>query len=327
MKKKNNGFKYFLIVLFVVFVLIFIDQRVTNVFISAQREKVVINIKKGESLSTIAEMLEDSGVIENRDVFKFFAKISRIEGKLQAGRYELYKNSNEYQVLDKIHKGRVILKPVTIPEGLTYKQIASKIKKSADIDSALFVRLCENAEILKEYKIPAKNAEGFLFPETYYISDETDEEDIVRMMLDKFSERLPDSMFASNDFKFSKYQYIILASMIEKEAKLKEEKPLIAGVYYNRLKKGMLLQCCATVFYSLNKVGGKLTYRDLEFSSPYNTYKNPGLPPSPICSPSISSVMSVLKPVQSNFLFYVSNGDGTHTFTVNYKEHINAQKK
>ena len=323
---KNSRLIYFLILLFIVFTLIFIDKNIFNVFTASKSEDVIVYIKKGENLSFIAQMLEDSGIIKSKEVFKFLAKVSGIEGKLQAGRYQLEKNMNEFQALDKIHKGRVILKQIVIPEGLTYKQIASKIKKTTDIDSLRFVKLCENKQILKEYNIPSRSVEGFLFPETYYISDETDEEEIVRMMLDKFKENLPDEIFCENELKFSKFEYVILASIIEKEAKVDSERGLIASVYYNRLKRGMFLQCCATVFYALNKVGGKLTYGDLEFSSPYNTYKNVGLPPTPICSPSISSVESVLKPAKTNYLFYVSNGDGTHTFTKNYKEHIKAQK-
>ncbi|MGE3062744.1 MAG: endolytic transglycosylase MltG [bacterium] len=327
MKKKNNSLAWFVAILFFVFVLVFIDQRITGVFIKSTEERVVINIRKGENLTGIASMLADSGVIESKEVFKFFAKITNSENKMQAGRYELFKNTNEFQALDKIRRGKVKLKPIMIPEGLTYKQIASRIKQSAHIDSVLFVKLCEDRDILKKNKIPSKNVEGFLFPETYYISDETDEREIVELMLDNFTKNFPDSLFVENEFGFGKFEYVILASIIEKEAKLEEEKPLIASVYYNRLKKGMLLQCCATVFYALNKVGGKLTYNDLEFSSPYNTYKNQGLPPTPICSPSVSSVMAVLKPSKTKYLFYVSNGDGTHTFTTNYKDHLKAQRE
>ncbi|MDD3803145.1 MAG: endolytic transglycosylase MltG [bacterium] len=324
--RKSDKFAWFIATLFVLFVLIFIDQRIAGVFDKHDEKRVMIDIRKGESLSKIAQMLEDSGVIESKEIFKFFAKVTKTEGKLQAGKYQLSKSMNEFKALDKIHKGRVILKPVLITEGLTYKQIASRFKETAGKDSLLIVRLCENKEFLKKNKVNAKNAEGFLFPDTYYISDETSEEEIVGMMLKRFSQELPDSLFKKNEFGFSKYEYIILASMIEKEAKIDSEKPLIAGVYYNRLKKGMLLQCCATVFYAQNRKGGKLTYNDLEFSSPYNTYKNPGLPPTPICSPSLSSVDAALNPAMTKYLFYVSNGDGTHTFTTNYKDHIKAQR-
>jgi len=325
MRRKSKS-AWFVAALFAVFVLIFIDQRITGVFVRPGEKRAIIDIKRGESLSQIAQMLEDSGVIESKEIFMFFAKVTKTEGKLQAGRYELSLNTNEFKALDKIHKGRVMLKPVLIPEGLTYRQIASRFRQAAGKDSVLMVRLCENAGFLKRHNVASKNAEGFLFPDTYYISDETSEEEIVQMMLSRFSEEFPDTLFKKNEFGFSKYDYIILASMIEKEAKLDSEKPLIAGVYYNRLRKGMLLQCCATVFYAQNRAGGKLSYNDLEFASPYNTYKNAGLPPTPICSPSVSSVMAVIRPEKTNHLFYVSNGDGTHTFTSNYKDHLKAQR-
>lgn len=329
MKKiRFNVLGIFIIILTAVFILILLDRNIpdTIAFNHTNENRVFFDVKKGMTFNQIAKSLADSGIINDIGFFKLLSKIRNIDGKLQAGKYDLQKNMNEYDVLMKIYRGKVLLKKLVIPEGLTMKQIASRIKQIADIDSVKFLNGCSDKNLLSEYKIRGKNCEGFLYPETYYISDDMDEILIIRMMLENFNLNFPDSLFCENSFGFDKYRYIIMASIIEKEAKLNEEKALIAGVYYNRLKKGMLLQCCATVFYALGKTGGILTYKDLEFSSPYNTYKNFGLPPGPISNPGKSSVESVLNPAKNLFLFYVSNGDGTHTFSKTYKEHINAQK-
>ncbi|MEO0281101.1 MAG: endolytic transglycosylase MltG [candidate division WOR-3 bacterium] len=327
MKEKN---KYFGFLLLLIISIVFIKLNYQN--FSTERENkpkeyIRVEIKNGMSLKDIEKVLVDSSIINNPNLFKFFVKVYNADKKMKAGIYLLEKNQNEYDAFYKIYKGKVLQKKVVIPEGFTLKQIYKRLKEEFKIDSTEFFSTCFSKEILKKYNIKGKNCEGFLLPETYYFTDDMGARDMVLKMLELFEEKYPESLFKTNEFSFTRYEYIILASIIEKEAKVDQEKYLISGVYYNRLKKGMNLQCCATVFYALGKDGGKLLYRDLEVNSPYNTYKNTGLPPTPICSPGSVSVDAALNPTKHDFLFYVSNGDGTHTFTKTYNEHIKAQRK
>jgi len=322
--KKNRGYLIFASISVVTFALLFLlfipDSSNTSM-------KVTIEIEKGESVAEISVKLKNEGVIKNKDLFTMLAKVGGIEKKLKSGKYLLSKNMNEYDALIKIYKGKVLLKRLIVPEGFTIYQIAGRIRSLTGIDSLEFLKACRDREMLKRYGIRGKNCEGFLFPETYFLSDNMNAYEIIEMMLDRFNDEYPDSVFKPNKYLFDRYDYVILASMIEKEAMADYEKPVIAGVYYNRIGKGMLLQCCATVFYAQGRVGGKLLYRDLEFESPYNTYKHIGLPPGPISNPGESSIDAVLNPVKTDYMFYVSNGDGTHTFSKTYNQHIKAQKE
>ncbi len=322
--------KYLGFLLLIIFSVILIKLNYNNFKVDKDmtpKEYVKIEIENGMSFKDIEKVLIDSSVIKNPKLFKFFVKVFNADRKLKAGVYLLEKDQDEFSVFNKIYKGKVLQKKIVIPEGFTLKQIFRRLKEELDIDSFEFFSICSSKEILKKYGIEGKNCEGFLLPETYYFTDDMGAKEIVLKMLKLFEEKYPETIFKKNDLNFTRYSYIILASIIEKEAKLDDEKYTISGVYYNRLKKGMNLQCCATVFYALGREGGILSYKDLEINSPYNTYKNPGLPPTPICSPGKVSIDASLNPEKHDFLFYVSNGDGTHTFTKTYKEHIRAQRK
>jgi len=324
-KDKYLGFLILLIFSVILIKLNYKNLKVDND--EVLKEYVRIEIEKGMSFKDIEKILLDSCIIKNPKLFKFFVKVFNADRKLKSGVYLLEKEQNEFSVFNKIYKGKVLQKKIVIPEGFNLKQIFRRLKESLDIDSTEFFSTCSSKEILKKYGIEGKNCEGFLLPETYYFTDDMGAKDIVLKMLKLFEERYPETLFKKNDLNFTRYSYIILASLIEKEAKLDNEKYTISGIYYNRLKKGMNLQCCATVFYALGREGGKLSYEDLKINSPYNTYKNPGLPPTPICSPGKVSIDASLNPQKHDFLFYVSNGDGTHTFTKSYNEHIRVQKK
>lgn len=320
--RKSRGLALFSVLAVTVFALMFI-------FISpmkgSRKIQSTIEIERGESVSDIASKLEKEGIIDNGKLFIMLAKISGIEKKLKSGKYLLSMNMNEYDALMKIYRGKVLLKRLVIPEGFTMYQIAGRVSSITGADSTLFIAACRDRNLLIKHGISGKNCEGYLFPETYFIADDMKPEEIADMMITRFESEFPDSVFYRNRSSFTRTEYVILASMIEKEAMVDYEKPLIAGVYYNRLAKGMLLQCCATVFYAQGRIGGKLLYKDLEFVSPYNTYRHEGLPPGPISNPGRASILAALYPEKTDFMFYVSNGDGTHTFSKTYRQHINAQ--
>lgn len=322
--KSRNRFTFTIFVI----LLILIISTLPNVLTSIRgTEETHFEVKSGESLSSIAERLARRDIIEQPDIFILLAKMLDIDRKIKSGRYLLTKNTNEYTVLMKMYRGEVLLERITVPEGFNMYQIAGRVQSVFSIDSLDFLRTCRSKALLREFRIEGDNCEGFLFPDTYFIARGKSSHDIVRVMLERFEEEYPDTLFKDNEFNFSRYKYITLASIIEKEAVLESEKPVIAGVYYNRLERGMLLQCCATVLYALGEPGRVTTYEDLKVESPYNTYRHPGLPPGPICSPGRKSVKAALNPQENDYLYYVSKGDGSHIFSETYREHIEVQRK
>lgn len=322
MKSKNR----FTFTIFVILIILTITT-LPNVLTSIRgTEEILFEVSGGETLSSIAERLALSDVIDQPDIFILLAKMLDIDRKIKSGRYLLTKNTSEYTVLMKMYRGEVLLERITVPEGFNMYQIAGRVQSIFGIDSLDFLKTCRSKALLREFNIEGDNCEGFLFPDTYLIARGKSGNDIVRIMLERFEEEYPDTLFKDNQFGFSRYRYITLASMIEKEAVLEREKPIIAGVYYNRLERAMLLQCCATVLYALGEPGRVTTYEDLKVESPYNTYKHPGLPPGPICSPGRKSVKAVLNPRDNDYLYYVSKGDGSHIFSETYREHIEVQR-
>lgn len=322
--KSRNRFTFTIFVI----LLILITVTLPNVLSSIRgTEEIIFEVRGGETLSSIAERLARRDIIEQQDIFILLAKMLDIDRKIKSGRYLLTKNTNEYTVLMKMYRGEVLLERITVPEGFNMYQIAGRVQSIFSIDSLDFLRTCRSKALLREFSIEGDDCEGFLFPDTYFIARGKSGHDIVRIMLERFEEEYPDTLFKEAQSGFTRYKYITLASMIEKEAVIESEKPVIAGVYYNRLERGMLLQCCATVLYALGEPGRVTTYQDLKVESAYNTYKHPGLPPGPICSPGRKSVKAALNPQENDYLYYVSKGDGSHIFSRTYREHIEVQRK
>ncbi len=321
--KRKNKHLVFPIMMFVILLLISI---MTIPFIQKQdNEEIVFSVSAGESIRSVAERLEREHVIGDADLFIMLSKMFNVDRKIKSGNYLLETDSYEYNTLMKMFRGEVILVKLTIPEGFNMFQIAGRVESEMNIDSIAFINVCKDRGLMKKYGLHFASMEGYLYPDTYLLSMGKTAYQVVEMMLKRFNEAVPDSLFSDNAEGFTKHDYIILASMIEKEAVVEFEKSIIAGVYYNRLRKGMYLQCCATVLYSMGRVSGIPTYSETQIESPYNTYRNTGLPPGPICSPGIKSIIAAVNPQVNDYLFYVAKGDGTHIFTHTYKEHIKAQ--
>ncbi len=309
-----------------IFIMLIVVSLLTLPFINRnENEEIIFTIESGESIKSMALRLKEEGIINDDKFFIILSKMFDVDTKIKSGDYLLMKNSYEYNTLMKMYRGEVLLIKITIPEGFNIFQIARRVEFVMGIDSTEFVNTCYNKALLKKYSIKGKNCEGYLFPDTYLLSKGKTAYQIIEMMLKRFKQVVYDELFKTNEYDFSDYDYIILASMIEKEAVVDREKAIISGVYYNRLRKKMYLQCCATVLYSLGKTHGIPTYEETQINSPYNTYKNLGLPPGPICSPGIKSIKAAISPEKNPYLFYVSKGDGTHIFTKSYKEHIRVQ--
>jgi len=249
------------------------------------------------------------------------------EKDLKAGKYE-FTSSNMIDVLRKLREGGIKVCRVTIPEGLPIWEVVEILEKKEIVGKDDFLAFSNNPQSFKEdfsFLSSLENLEGYLYPDTYYFFERENEAEVIRKFLLRFQEIvLPIYEEENPKVNLSLEEVIILASIVEKEAQVSSEKPLIAAVFHNRLRKGMRLRADPTVKYALGNFQDRLTYEDLYTSSPYNTYLYYGLPPGPICSPGKDSIYAVLQPAQVDYLYFVAKGDKTHKFSNTYEEHLEA---
>ncbi len=273
-------------------------------------------VKGGSSATAVGKLLEDEGIISDKCLFNIsYTVINRILGKvMMAGEYSFYAGENVFDILNKLVKGETISHKILIPEGIISDQVVSIVKSSYGI---------LNEEI--EYKVE----NGELMPDTYIYKYGNSSHDIISRMKNsmiKFVDEEWNNVDSGIlDVIKDKRDAIILASIIEKESGVDAEKPLIASVYINRLRSGMRLAADPSIIFALNSGNNfriRVLYKDLRIQSPYNTYINKGLPPGPICNPGRASIRAVLHPIKSNYLYFVSDNNGTHRFATNFNEHI-----
>jgi UPF0755 protein len=290
-------------------------------------ERKDIEIKEGTSLLFIAEKLKSERLIRSKFSFILLALLTGKGRKLKAGYYELSPTLPSWKILGILAEGKVKKIKVTIPEGFTIRQIGQRLEEAGIISSKEFISLATDAPFTLRMIVgaPSGNLEGFLFPDTYYFSKGESPENIVKTMLWNFRKKVLDKVKGKGELPF--YDTLKLASLVEWEAKHDEERRLIAGVLLNRLKKGMKLECDATIQYVLPQHKERITYKDLEMDSPYNTYKVKGLPPTPICNPGLPSIEAALNPEDTPFLFYVARPDGYHIFSLTAEEHLKAVER
>ncbi len=296
-------------------------------YIPSVPENTVIDIPKGEGLRKISSALEDAGVIIDDRLFILYVMGKGWQQRLKAGEYVFEKGSTMSRVARKIADGDVLLHKVTIPEGLTVREIADLLDNSGVLNGEEFMDVIRNnKEILSRLPgRPLTGFEGYMFPDTYTYTKGVTSEEFVGMMIDRFNavyESLEDMKEGVN---LTDNEIITLASIIEEETGSVSERPLISAVFHNRLKIGMRLESDPTVIYGMgDDFDGNLTKRDLRTETKYNTYLNAGLPPGPIANPGKDSIIAVLNPARVNYLYFVSRGDGTHQFSSNYKDHQRA---
>jgi UPF0755 protein len=292
----------------------------------AEADSASIIIKPGDSMIRVVNKLKLAGLTRGGTGIRLISKITGKDRHIQTGRYDFPKGVTPYSVFRKITQGEVTLKEVTIPEGLTIREIAGILKRGLDIDSAQFVTLATNNKVAKDLGVPADNLEGYLFPDTYRFSWGTTSEEAIYILVEQFQKTFNDTLRKrAEEIGFSLAKTVTLASMIEAEARDGEERELISAVYHNRLKRGMLLQCDPTVIYALPELDRPLLLVDLEIDSPYNTYKHAGLPPGPIGNPGKASLVAALYPADVDYLYFVARGDGTHVFSTTLRQHNNAR--
>ncbi len=306
------------------FILLWIVVFVTP-YHNARGKGTILTIERGMTADKVYSSLAKDNLITNRFAFKIAARIFAVERKIRAGKYLFTGHFSDYDVMELIASGKSnLLVTVTIPEGLTVRQIASIYHRELGVDSLQFVDEALGDSMAAAMNVPSINLEGYLFPESYDFYYGTDVNDILSRMVDEFKLFFNDSLRSrAMAIGYSVSQVMKIASLVEAEAKVDSERAIIAGVYYNRLKKQMPLEADPTIEYALGE-HKRIYYKDLRVKSPYNTYERIGLPPTPICSPGRKSILAALYPAKTNYLYFVATGTGGHRFSETFREHLRA---
>ncbi len=284
--------------------------------------KYFVEIKAGDTFTAVIREFKRDGILSETRSIIFLADVLGLDQKMQAGNYQFANSTNIYNILYAFSYGRVVLYKFTILEGETIKDIQKSITKSPQIKKTDYIK---NNVYGKFCGVSVSSNEGLFYPDTYYINKNTNE----NVVLDKAYKKL-NTYFttawkgrAQNLPYKNPYEALIMASIIERETSSKVEKPIVASVFINRLNKNMRLQACSTVIYGLgDKFQGALTNKDLKKDTKFNTYRVNGLPPTPICCPSKSSIMAALHPKNTKYLFFVVDVNGKHSFSERFKDHV-----
>jgi UPF0755 protein len=283
---------------------------------------VHVTIPRGSSTADVADSLAHDGVITSARNFRIYVALRGGDRGLRAGTYLMRRGEGFGRVLNTLRGGRGIVAVIPVPEGFAISQIEPLLVSRLHVPRDSADAAVRDTALLRELDLPTPTLEGYLFPDTYIFPEGTSARDAVRTMVHRFEEVWQPAWTRRLDtLKMSRNDVMTLASIVEKEARLPEERPVIAAVYMNRLRDGVLLQADPTVQYALGHHTTRLLYKDLEVQSAYNTYKHPGLPPGPIASPGKPSIMAALYPAQVPFEFFVAFPDGHHEFRKSFAEH------
>lgn len=292
---------------------------------SADRTIREIIIQPGMNVTAVARILHDEGIISDPRKFYYLCRYRQAGQRLKAGEYAFSAFSTPEQVLDRIVEGRVSLHRVTVPEGFTVREIARTLKEKGLASEATVLRHAADPQWIRSLGIESSSLEGYLFPDTYHFNRSQGEEVMLKAMVTQFWRRLPEGWEQrSHELGMTLHEIVTLASLVEKEAIVDAERARIAGVFFNRLARGMPLQSDPTAVYDLENFSGPILWSHLKRESPYNTYRNKGLPLGPICNPGSKSIQAVLHAEKVPYLYFVSNNDGTHSFSENLQEHSRA---
>ena len=305
--------------LFVIIFIIFIILAGTTVYQFVKKDKynLVLEIDKDKPLKESLSVLP----VSNNPFFKLYLKFRNDGKNIKAGIYELRGKFNMVELVSMLESGKSKVFKFTIIEGNTVKNVIDKLIANEKGSRENFEKAFK--EIAFPYPTPNGNFEGYLYPETYFIPESYDEKAIINIFLKEFLKKFPVEKYPDKD-EF--YQKLIMASILEREAAVENEKPIMASVFYNRMNKNMYLAADSTVNFVFNYEKKRIYYKDLKVDSPYNTYKNKGLPPAPICNPTVSSVEAAYHPADTEYLFFVTKGGGEHFFSKTYEEHLEFQK-
>ncbi len=298
-------------------------------------ETVFIDVKAGDSAGDIGRRLQDEGVIESATSFALLARATGAERSLAAGEYEFEQGTSVVDALSRIKNGLTAARVVTIPEGLRVEEVAGLLERRGIVKGSDFLAaLAPSATgaLVAAGRPAGAGLEGYVYPATYSFSRRATAQEVAGTMLKALDDRFtPQMREDAKRLGLSPHEVVTLASIIEREIIVPQERPIVASVYLNRLRQGIALQADPTVQYAVGPAIGtlnqasywkrELTAQDLQSGSPYNTYAKPGLPPGPIANPGIDSILAVLQPAQTNFLYFVARPDGSHAFSATFDEH------
>lgn len=297
--------------------------------IDAEKVKtVLVDIPTGTSFIKAAKLLSDVGLVENRLLFYSLVGVKRGTRSIRAGEYEFATSLSPSELVDKLIHGDIKYYHVTIHEDYSLKEIAARLKEYKLIDEKEFFELAEDKVFLSSLGVQGSSIEGYLFPDTYFLNRAMSTRQIMRTMVDRFWSKITPEMITRAAKKgLNPHQLVTFASLVGKESGNSAEKPIIAAVFYNRLKKRMPLQSDPTAVYDLKDFDGKVLRSHYKRESPYNTYVIRGLPPGPIANPGLDSYQAILNPADVDYLYFVSQMDGTHFFSSSLDEHITAMHR
>jgi UPF0755 protein len=291
--------------------------------VAAEAEPVFFEVARGASLQTIAERLEAGGLVRNADAVEILARYRGLENALRAGEYRLSPASTPDEILDALALGRVVTYEVVVPEGFTAAMIAERLEAANLANAAEFLVWVRDPASTSAHGVEGTSLEGYLFPETYRLPHGLTPRETAAVFVDQFLEVWRELEPRARERNLSMNEAVTLASIVEKETGVPEERALIAAVFRNRLKRGMRLETDPTVIYGIPDFDGNLRRSDLEDpDNPYNTYRIAGLPPGPIASPGRDALAAVVDPADVDYLYFVSRNDGTHRFSRTYREHL-----
>ena len=282
-------------------------------------------IPRGASFAEAADSLSRANLVGWRKMFRLYARVTGGDRHIKPGTYLLRHGTPWKDIISALHGGHGLVNTITIPEGYTISQITPLLARTLKVPVESAQAAVRDTALLARLDIPNPTLEGYLFPDTYAFPLGTTASQAVREMVYDFERRWkPDWDAKAADLKINRNDLVTMASIVEREARIPEERPVIAAVYYNRLRKGMLLQADPTVQYALGHHVGRVLYKDLAVASPYNTYIHKGLPPGPVASPGVASLAAAANPANVPYLYFVASRDGHHEFRMTLQEHTSA---
>jgi UPF0755 protein len=287
-----------------------------------------ITIKKGSSFNQIAKDLQSADLIKHLKYFNYLSRLLHADTRIKSGTYVLSPGMSPHNILKQLLEGNIELTRIVFPEGFTIALMAEKLEQSEIVSEQVFLSYANNPESVRSLGISADSLEGYLFPDTYYFAKHSQPEVVVKTMLKKFWQVFDQTLCErSEEIGFSIHDTVTFASIVEKETGQAHERPKIASVFHNRLKRHMRLESDPTVIYGISNFDGNLTRKHLKQKTPYNTYRIKGLPFGPIANPGEDAIRATLYPESTNYLYFVSKQDGTHHFSTNLKSHNRAVNK
>jgi UPF0755 protein len=293
--------------------------------LAEQGAEVLFEVKRGESLREIATRLEREGLVRDARATTWWARLRGQAAQLHAGEYWLSPALSPAEMIDRFASGRVATWEVVIPEGLTAAEIGARFAERNLVDAGEFATAVADPELARSLGIPARSLEGYLFPETYRLPRGQSSREVARVLVEQFHTAWRQVEARARARGLAIHEVVILASIVEKETGVAAERPIIASVFANRLRRNMRLESDPTVIYGLRAFDGNLRRSDLDdAANPYNTYQHYGLPPGPIANPGLDALRAAIDPADSDLLYFVSRNDGTHEFSSNYRAHVDA---